>query len=157
MTTNVALAPPTSNAVSLRAVQDESAWLTWLRDHTDVNWRPGQWDPKLWLFTCSPDDPTTLAGTCAVTNCSVIILHGTLCQACSKARKLSGFGVDEFVQRCRRPNPRLTKAQRSNPWMFLSPRAVDILYGSRRSDLDFRKKRNMGTVLSPFWRTANGG
>lgn len=115
MTSNAALAESAPNTVSLRAVQDESAWVAWLRDHTDINWRPGQWDPELWLFTCSPDDPTTLAAKCAVSNCSVIILHGTLCQTCSKVRKLSGLSVDEFVKQYRRPNPRLTKAQRSNP------------------------------------------
>ena len=54
MTSKAALAESTLNAVSLKAVQDESAWLAWLRDHTDLNWRPGQWDSKLWLFTCSP-------------------------------------------------------------------------------------------------------
>lgn len=115
MTSDVALVPPTSNAVSLRAVQDESPWLNWLRDHTDLHWRPDQWDPRLWLFTCSPDDPTTLAATCATINCSVIILHGKLCQTCTKALKQSGLGVDEFLRSYRRPSPRLTTAQRSNP------------------------------------------
>src|ERR1700752_296798 len=113
MTSSVALAQSASNARSLRAVQDESAWLAWLRDHTDLHWRPGQWDPELWLFTCSNDDPTTLAATCAVVNCSVIILHGTLCQTCAKALKQSGLGVDEFVKAYSRPRPRLTTAQRS--------------------------------------------
>jgi hypothetical protein len=30
---------------------DDEAWLDWLREHTDLNWRPGQWDPDLWLFS----------------------------------------------------------------------------------------------------------
>ena len=115
MRSNAALAEYTPNAVSLTTMRDESAWLAWLRDHTDLNWRPGQWDPELWLFTCSPDDPTTLAATCAVANCSVIILHGKLCQTCAKALKQSGLDVDEFVKSYRRPRPRLTTAQRSNP------------------------------------------
>ena len=115
MGSNAAVAEYTPNAVSLTTMRDESAWLSWLRDHTDLNWRPGQWDPELWLFTCSPDDPTTLAATCAVVNCSVIILHGKLCQTCAKALKQSGLDVDEFVKSYRRPRPRLTTAQRSNP------------------------------------------
>src|SRR5271166_3789147 len=99
----------------LRAVPDESAWLAWLRDHTDRHWRPGQWDPELWLFTCSPDDPTTLAATCAVTNCSAIMVHGKLCQTYARAFKQSGFGFEEFVERYLRPKPRATVAQRSEP------------------------------------------
>jgi integrase len=115
MGSNAAVAEYTPNAVSLATMRDESAWLSWLRDHTDMNWRPGQWYPELWLFTCSPDDPTTLAASCAVVNCSVIILHGRLCQTCAKALKQSGLDVDEFVKSYRRPRPRLTTAQRSNP------------------------------------------
>src|ERR1700758_1009796 len=111
MTRNSALAEPASNAVPLKSVQDESAWVAWLRDHTDLNWRPGQWDPEIWLFTCSPDDPTTLAETCAVTNCPVIILHGRICQTCAKAYKKSGLIVNEFVESCRRPRPRRRTAQ----------------------------------------------
>jgi hypothetical protein len=45
MTSTTALAEYTPNAVSLKTVQDESAWLAWLSDQTDPNWRPGQWDP----------------------------------------------------------------------------------------------------------------
>jgi len=56
MGSNTALAKSARKAISLTTVQDESAWLAWLRDHTDLHWRPGQWDPELWLFTCSPDD-----------------------------------------------------------------------------------------------------
>src|SRR6478672_2749731 len=115
MGSNAAVAQYTPNAVSLTTMHAESTWLSWLRDHTDANWRPGQWYPELWLFTCSPDDPTTLAASCAVVNCSVIILHGRLCQTCAKALKQSGLDVDEFVTSYRRPRPRLTTAQRSNP------------------------------------------
>ena len=115
MTSNAAVADYTPAAVSLTTMRDESAWLAWLRDHTDLNWRPGQWDPELWLFTCSPDDPTTLAATCAVVNCSVIILHGRLCQTCAKAFKQSRLDTDKFVQSYSRSRPRLTTAQRSNP------------------------------------------
>src|SRR3954453_6442165 len=115
MTSSAALAEYAPNAVSLKTVRDESAWLAWLSDPTDPNWRPGQWDPELWLFTCSPDDPTTMAATCIVANCSVIILHGKLCQTWAKAFKQSGLDVDDFVKSYRRPRPRLTTAQRSNP------------------------------------------
>ena len=115
MISNAALAESTLNAVPLKASQDETAWLAWLRDHTDPNWRPGQWNPELWLFTCSPDDPTTLAATCATINCSVIILHGKLCQTCAKALKRSGLEFDEFVERHRRAKPRATAAHRSEP------------------------------------------
>jgi hypothetical protein len=66
MRSNAALAEYAPIAVSLTTMRPGSAWLAWLRDHADLNWRPGQWDPELWLFTCSPDDPTTLAATCAV-------------------------------------------------------------------------------------------
>ena len=103
MTSYAALAEYTAKAVSLTTMRDESAWLAWLREHTDLNWRPGQWDPQLWLFTCSSDDPTTLAAICAVANCSVIILHGKLCQTCAKALKQSGLEVDEFIKGYRRP------------------------------------------------------
>lgn len=115
MSADAALAAFTPNTSPLQAVQDESAWLTWLRDHTDLHWRPGQWDPEIWLFTCSPDDPTTLATCCAVGNCVAVILHGTLCQTCAKAFKQSNLGVDEFLKTYRRPTPRLTTAQRSSP------------------------------------------
>jgi integrase len=115
MSTNAALAEFAPNTFRLKAVQDESAWLNWLRDHTDLHWRPGQWDPDLWLFTCSPDDPTTLATCCAVANCAAVILHGTLCQICAKAFKQSSVDFDEFIKIYSRPKPRLTTAQRSNP------------------------------------------
>jgi integrase len=115
MDSDAALVEWTPNAISLTTLRDESAWLAWLRDHTDLNWRPGQWDSELWLFTCSPDDPTTLAATCAVANCSAIILHGKLCQTCSKALKRSGLDVHEFVKQYRRPKPKTTTVQRSNP------------------------------------------
>ena len=115
MTSSVAPAQSASNARSLRAVQDESAWLAWLRDHTDLDWRPGQWDPELWLFTCSPDDPTTLAASCAVANCPVIMVHGRLCQTCAKVFKRSGLDFDDFISSYSRPTPRLRTVQRSNP------------------------------------------
>ena len=115
MTSNAAPAESTLNAVPLRAAHDESAWLAWLHDHTDLNWRPRQWDPELWLFTCSPDDPTTLAATCTVANCPAIILHGKLCPSCARALKQSGLSFDEFINNYSRPTPRLTTAQRSSP------------------------------------------
>jgi integrase len=115
MTSNAAQADSTPDTAYLRPVQDESAWLAWLRDHTDLNWRPGQWDPELWLFTCSPDDPTTLAASCAVANCPVIMMHGRLCQTCAKVFKQSGLDFDDFITSYRRPAPRLRTAQRSTP------------------------------------------
>src|SRR6201998_1918295 len=115
MTSTSALAHSAPHDVSLKPVQDESAWLAWLRDHTDLNWRPGQWDPELWLFTCSPDDPTTLAAGCAVANCPVIMMHGRLCQTCAKVFKQSGLDFDDFIKSYSRPTPRLRTAQRSNP------------------------------------------
>jgi hypothetical protein len=115
MTSATALAGTPAKAVPLKSVPDESAWLTWLRDHTDLHWRPGQWDPEFWLFTCAPDDPTTLAASCAVANCAAIILHGKLCQTCAKALKQSNLDIDEFLNTYRRPSPRLTTAQRSDP------------------------------------------
>ena len=62
-----------------------------------------------------PDDPTTVASTCTVTNCPAIIMHGRLCQTCAKALKQSGLNFDEFIKSYSRPTPRLTTAQRSNP------------------------------------------
>ncbi|HTY30632.1 tyrosine-type recombinase/integrase [Mycobacterium sp.] len=115
MSSNAAQADSTPDTAYLRPVQDESAWLAWLRDHTDLNWRPGQWDPELWLFTCSPDDPTTLAASCAVANCPVVMVHGRLCQTCAKAFKQSGLHYDEFIKSYSRLTPRLRTVQRSNP------------------------------------------
>jgi len=115
MSSNAAQADSTPDTAYLRPVQDESAWLTWLQDHTDLNWRPGQWDPELWLFTCSPDDPTTLAASCAVANCPVIMVHGRLCQTCAKVFKQSGLDFDDFIKNYSRPTPRLRTVQRSNP------------------------------------------
>lgn len=115
MTSNVASAREHPSSFSYSGLRDESAWLSWLREHTEFAWRPGQWNPELWLFTCSPDDPTTVAATCVIVNCSATILHGKMCQTCAKAWKQSNLDLEEFIRAHRRPNPRRTAAQSSEP------------------------------------------
>jgi hypothetical protein len=46
-------------------------WADWLRERLDHQWRPGEWDKSLLLFTGDPNNPRTSVGVCPVAGCGV--------------------------------------------------------------------------------------
>jgi integrase len=44
-------------------------WVGWLGDRLDVSWRPGEWNPRLWLFRGDPDSSKTRVYRCATPGC----------------------------------------------------------------------------------------
>jgi hypothetical protein len=91
-------------------------WLGWLQQHVETDWRPGQWDHKLWLFTADPDDRTNTARRCAVTSCDNVVSKGRLCRTCSKRRWRSGQSLDEFIKE--EPPPRKKASPHHNATRF---------------------------------------
>jgi hypothetical protein len=65
-------------------------WLDWLHHHVDTDWRPGQWIHGSWLFTGTPDDPTTTVDICHVQACETLVGNQRLCKL-DKSPGLVGF------------------------------------------------------------------
>lgn len=72
-------------------------WLDWLHDHVDTDWRPGQWIHGSWLFTGTPDDPTTTVDICHVQACETLVGNQRLCKLCRRALRKSDRSFDEFI------------------------------------------------------------
>lgn len=71
-------------------------WTAWLREAIDTNWRPGEWDPDLLLFTGNPDNPSTAIKKCQTAACQ-IFTQSTWCVICREALAASGMGPDAFA------------------------------------------------------------
>jgi integrase len=76
----------------------EDPWVAWLRQRTDMNWLPGQWDQMRWAFNADPKDPRNTVTICLAQGCSTRVVHGRLCALCYKAYKTSGRPYEEFLR-----------------------------------------------------------
>ena len=72
-----------------------SGWTDWLRDAVDPEWRSGEWDSKLLLFTTDPSDPAFAAKKCITVACHAYS-GGGRCSICRAAFKASGMTADKF-------------------------------------------------------------
>ncbi|PND54145.1 hypothetical protein CRM90_29665 [Mycobacterium sp. ENV421] len=72
-------------------------WLDWLKGRIDGKWKPGQWNPELWLFTGDPDDPGTAVHRCHVVACGTLIDKHKLCPPCERVYNESEMGLEEFT------------------------------------------------------------
>lgn len=76
----------------------EDSWVTWLQQHMDLEWLPGQWDQDRWVFTADPKDPRNTTAVCTGRGCNMIIVHGRFCSICYRAQKASGKPYEEFIR-----------------------------------------------------------
>ncbi|MFF7251511.1 tyrosine-type recombinase/integrase [Embleya sp. NPDC008237] len=87
------------------------AWSTWLRDHLDPSWRPGEWDAGQWLFTGDLDNPRTSSSRCRTRSCAVVVrAQATFCSRCRQQRLDSGLTPEEFAATFAVPRLRSPKA-----------------------------------------------
>ncbi|WP_371604698.1 site-specific integrase [Streptomyces sp. NBC_01220] len=109
---DVPAAPPSAqpDTPQLPDGADAAAWSTWLAEHTDADWRPGEWDQEHWLFTGRLDNPRTVASTCRAVHCDLIVnARNIFCAMCAERFKASGLNAQEFAatyvpRRDRAPN-----------------------------------------------------
>jgi integrase len=75
-----------------QASSTQPEWSVWLRGRLDPDWRPGEWDDKILLFTGDLANDRTAAWGCRTPGCLTATRrqHGR-CDACRRAR--SGLGV----------------------------------------------------------------
>jgi integrase len=77
---------------------DRRAWASWLRERTTVDWRPGEWDPRIWLFTGDLESDGTAAWPCQTTACEITVRsRRALCVACRSAWKRCGQDLAVFT------------------------------------------------------------
>ncbi len=77
---------------------DRRAWASWLRERTITGWRPGEWDPRIWLFTGDLGSPGTAAWPCPTRACEITVRsRRTLCVSCRTAWKGSGQDLEVFT------------------------------------------------------------
>lgn len=85
----------------------EVSWTEWLRAHLDPAWRPGEWDPELWLFTGDLDSQRTAAWQCRTPGCPTVTRrHHGRCDSCRRERASSGLSEEDFDAQPRRRRAR---------------------------------------------------
>ncbi len=80
---------------------DQDGWRTWLRQQLITDWRAGERDATVWLFTRDPNNPATNCGVCAVQSCDSVTNGRTLCASCERARHRSEMDRDTFIRQHR--------------------------------------------------------
>ncbi|WP_165860213.1 tyrosine-type recombinase/integrase [Mycobacteroides abscessus] len=73
--------------------------MSWLSEHVETNWLPGQWDSTAWLFTADPADPRNTAQHCSAKGCVTVIAKSRLCRRCHEEYKEWGVPYDEFIDK----------------------------------------------------------
>ncbi|PZG19933.1 tyrosine-type recombinase/integrase [Nonomuraea aridisoli] len=64
---------------------DHLAWQSWLDEHINPAWRPGEWNAEAWLFTGDVDNRGTALRRCAVSACPTVLgagRPGAICRRC---------------------------------------------------------------------------
>ena len=85
------------------------SWLEWLTAHIDRDWRPGEWDEVLWLFTGDLDNPRTAAWRCRTPGCPTPTSRQTCrCETCRRDLADSGLSEEAFDARPRNRRRRPT-------------------------------------------------
>ncbi|WP_175409048.1 tyrosine-type recombinase/integrase [Streptomyces sp. TRM64462] len=89
-------------------------WRSWLRDALVPDWRPGEWDPELMLFTGDPDNPRTTLFRCLVERCDTVVATRSHCSICGIAFRAGKLDAETFNS-THVPTPnRLVGARRPN-------------------------------------------
>ena len=102
------------SAPALRLVPDQrqhldadAAWLEWLVSRVDDRWRPGEWDPALWLFTGDLGSDRTAAWLCGTPGCDTATnRHNGRCDSCKREQADRGLSEDAFDAEPRRRRTR---------------------------------------------------
>ncbi|MGH3896691.1 MAG: hypothetical protein ACRDTA_00265 [Pseudonocardiaceae bacterium] len=96
MTVTAIVSPSSDNHPCGTQLAEE--WTAWLRERLDPDWRSGEWDESLLLFTGDPRNPRTSVGVCEVAGCGVTIQAQSLgyCATCSDAYRQSGLTKEDF-------------------------------------------------------------
>lgn len=77
---------------------EDRAWGQWLAGRIDPGWRPGEWDPRAWLFTGDPANPRTGVWPCRVVACvSDVNGPSSWCTPCLRDLAASGQDRGEFA------------------------------------------------------------
>lgn len=65
-------------------VPDTGSYLAFLESMLEPQWRPGEWDRRLWLFAADPANPLTGVYPCPTPGCPrVATVTGRLCRSCT--------------------------------------------------------------------------
>ena len=71
--------------------------------HLDPEWRPGEWDGELWLFTGDLESQRTAAWRCRTPGCPIAASHHNgRCSGCRRALTGAGVPEEEFDRQPRR-------------------------------------------------------
>jgi Phage integrase family len=76
---------------------NHAGWIDWLNEHIDRDWRPGEWNNDIWLFTGDPDNSGTILARCRTQACNSMLTADGLCASCRRELGNSGLSVEEFV------------------------------------------------------------
>jgi integrase len=93
------LAAPAEPLPRLKPRLEHEAWVAFLqaRLFSVGEWRPGEFDPELWLFSGDPGNPMTTSTCCLVAACTSVVASRQMCNACERAMADSGLDRDTFV------------------------------------------------------------
>ncbi|TGA95294.1 hypothetical protein E2651_34585, partial [Streptomyces sp. MZ04] len=104
MTSAAELIPQTSPSPPLL---DPAAWMRWLQEHVDPEWRPGEWSQQPWFFDGDLNNPRTAAGQCITASCWTLVRGpNMICRHCTDTHEASGLSRDEFLASYQRPRVR---------------------------------------------------
>lgn len=79
------------------ASKEIQGWAAWLDAQLDPDWRRGEWDRALWLFTGDLAKPETAVWPCSTLACDqAVIGRGRRCRGCEKALARSAMSEQEF-------------------------------------------------------------
>jgi hypothetical protein len=90
-------------------------WVVWLGERLDAQWRGGEWDENLLLFTGDPDSPHTIVTVCPLPSCGVTTNspHASgYCKTCHDEFMESGLTKEAFEASYTRRNRRLNVYRR---------------------------------------------
>jgi integrase len=71
-------------------------WAGWLHGRLDPQWRCGEWDVSLLLFTGDPASPRTVVRACPIARCGQVTASPGYCKHCGDACRQSGMTREEF-------------------------------------------------------------
>lgn len=88
---------PAGGPARQRLPAGEAGWLGWLQDRLDPQWRAGEWDSQLLLFTGDLDSPRTAAWPCRTPGCPTTTNRTSgRCDGCRRARLDANLSWAEF-------------------------------------------------------------
>jgi hypothetical protein len=77
---------------------DPQAWATWLTERISPEWRPGEWDSTLLLFSGDPSNPETSIYLCSVRGCGLPTANRNgPCGSCGNQIRRSAVPASDFI------------------------------------------------------------